>query len=158
MAGLFERLQPPAPAPSPTKKATKQPRKRADLVAQWEKDAKIKSFLRDILAKRPVSATAIEKRGTEQGFTRKQLWRAKKLIGIISFRKGRGFEGRWFWTLPQNTPDTVNPMRRFTRRLRNLSKELGFRLQPIGRTTTGQAARTVNKSNPRGETNLTKIP
>ena len=156
MANLFDRLS--TGRPRQVKKATERRPRNAGFVAQGVKDAKIKAFLLDILAKGPAPTTTIQKRGAAQGFTRKQLWRAKKLIGIISFRKGRGFEGRWFWTLPQNTPDTVNPMRRFTRRLRNLSKELGFRLQPIGRTTTGQAARTVNKSNPRGETNLTKIP
>ena len=131
MAGLFERLQPPAP--SPTKKAAKQLRKRADLVAQWEKDVEIKTFLMDLLAKGPVSATTVQKRGAEHGFTKMRLWRAKRLIGIISFKKGMGFEGRWFWTLPQNTPGTINPGHCFTRRLRNLSKSLGFRLQPIGK-------------------------
>jgi hypothetical protein len=137
MAGLFEKLQPPAPAPSPTKKTTKQSRKRADLVTQWEKDVEIKAFLMDLLAKGPVPAATIQKRGAEQKFTGKQLWRAKRLIGIISFKKGTGFEGRWFWTLPKNAPSTANPRHRYTRSLRDLSKSLGFRLQPIGR----QAAR-----------------
>ena len=136
MAGLFERLnegRPSLPPAPPTKKATKQPRKRADLVAQWEKDVEIKAFLMDLLAKGPVPAATIQKRGTEQRFTRRQLWRAKGLIGIISFKKGTGFDGRWFWALPKNAPGTANPRHRYTRSLRDLSKSLGFRLQPIRR-------------------------
>jgi hypothetical protein len=133
MAGLFERLQPPAPAPSQIKKATKQLRKRADPVTQWEKDIEIKTFLMDLLAKGPVSATTVQKRGAEHGFTKMRLWRAKRLIGIISFKKGMGFDSRWFWMLPKNAPSTANPRHRYTRALRNLSKSLGFRLQPIGR-------------------------
>ena len=135
MADIFERLS--AGRPQQAKKPAKRQLKNTGLVTQWAKDEKIKTFLTNTLTKKPVSATDIEKRGVEQGFTRKQLWRAKKLLGIISFRKGAGFEARWFWTLPQNTPATVNPRRRLTRRLCNLARSQGFRLQPIGKTTSG---------------------
>src|SRR6476619_5546274 len=85
MATLFERLNRGRPSPEAAK--PKRQLKNTDLVAQWVKDTKIKTFLMDALAKGPVSATTIQKRGTEQGFTRKQLWRAKGLVGVISFKK-----------------------------------------------------------------------
>jgi hypothetical protein len=151
MATLFERLDRGRPSPEAAK--PKRQLKNTDLVAQWVKDTKIKTFLMDALAKGPVSATTIQKRGTEQGFTRKQLWRAKGLVGVISFKKGRGYEGRWFWTLSQNPPSTINPKRRLTRRLRNLSKALGFRLQPIGKSANkaGPARQKTPKKNSSSE-------
>lgn len=135
MASLFERLnegrQPPATQQA--KKTTERRPRNAGFVAQGEKDTKIKAFLLDILAKGPVPATTIQKRGVAQGFTKKQLWRAKGLIGIISFRKGQGFEARWLWARAQHDPKMIKPGRRFTSRLRNLTRSLGYRLQPIGR-------------------------
>jgi hypothetical protein len=131
MANLFDRLN--AKQPSPVKKTNERRPKNADFVAQGEKDAKIKSFLLDTLAKQPVSTTAIEKRGREHGFSKMQLWRAKGLIGAVAFKKGWGFEGRWYWARAQHDPNMIKPGRRFTKRLRNLSKALGYRLQPIGR-------------------------
>src|SRR6476660_1355439 len=111
MANLFEKLnegrQPPA-AP-PIKKSTERRPKNAGFVAQGEKDAKIKNFLLDILAKGPVQTTTIQKRGAAQGFTKKQLWRAKRLLGIISFRKGQGFEARWLWARAQHDPNMIKP-------------------------------------------------
>ena len=127
---IFRRLS----AGRPPEKSVKQPRKGANLVAQWEQEAGIHAFLRDILAKRPVPTTTIQKRGAARGFTKKQLWRAKGLIGISSFKKRTEFDGRWFWTLPQNAP-AINPRSRFARRLRNLSKSLGYKLHPIGKPT-----------------------
>jgi hypothetical protein len=126
MATLFERLGKPREA----KKSTERRPKNAGFVAQGEKDAKIKAFLLDILAKGPVPTTTIQNRGAAQGFTKKQLWRAKRLLGIISFRKGRGFEARWLWARAQHT-NIIKPGRRLTSRLRNLSRSLGYRLQPI---------------------------
>jgi hypothetical protein len=136
MASLFERLN--KRQPQQVKKTTERRPKNADFVAQGEKDAKIKSFLLDILAKRPVAATAIEKRGAEAGFSRKQLWRGKQLLGIISFKKEFGFEGRWYSARAQHDPKMIKPGRRFTSRLRNLSRSLGYRLQPIGRKGGGK--------------------
>jgi len=127
---IFKRLAPGQP--QQVKKTTERQPKNAGFVAQGEKDAKIKSFLMDILAKGPVPATTIQKRGAAQGFTRKQLWRAKQLIGIISFKKGQGFESRWLWARAQHDPKMIKPGRRFTSRLRNLTRSLGYRLQPIG--------------------------
>ena len=127
MANLFDRLG----KPQQIKKTTERRPKNAGLVAQGEKDAKIKTFLLDILAKGPVPTTTIQKRGAAQGFTKKQLWRAKGLIGIISFRKGWGFEARWFWVRAPHA-NIIKPGRRLTSRLRNLSRSLGYRLQPIG--------------------------
>jgi hypothetical protein len=132
VANLFDRLG--KERPQPAKKTIERRPRNAGFVAQGEKDAKIKSFLLDLLAKRPVLATAIQKRGATQGFSKKQLWRAKRLLGIISFRKeGYGFEGRWYWARAQHDPNTIKPGLRFTRRLRNLTRSLGYRLQPIGR-------------------------
>lgn len=130
MANLFERL---APGQSQqTKKLTERRPRNAGFVAQGVKDAKIKAFLLDILAKGPAPTTTIQKRGAAQGFTRKQLWRAKGIIGAVAFKKGMGIQGRWFWARAQHNPNTIKPGRRFTSRLRNLSRSLGYRLQPIG--------------------------
>ena len=85
MANLFDRLGKERSAS--VKKTTERRPRNADFVAQGEKDAKIKAFLLDILAKGPVPTTAIQKRGAAQGFTKMQLWRTKRLLGIISFRK-----------------------------------------------------------------------
>ena len=126
---IFRRLAPGQP--QQVKKTTERRPKNAGFVAQGEKDAKIKSFLMDILAKGPVPTTTIQKRGAAQGFTKKQLWRAKRLLGIVSFRKGRGFEARWLWARAQHDPKMIKPGRRFTSRLRNLSRSLGYRLHPI---------------------------
>jgi hypothetical protein len=144
---IFERLNKRQPQQA-KKKTTERQLKNSKLVAQGEQEASIQTFLRDILAKRPAPATAIEKRGAEQKFTRKQLWRAKRLMGIISFRKGYGFEGRWYWCFPQDTPITTNPKSRFTRRLRNLARARGYRLQPIGKPGAGRPRGARNPSNP----------
>jgi hypothetical protein len=130
MVTLFDRLN--AGRPQQAKKTTERRPKNADLVAQGEKDAKIKLFLADILKKGPVPTTTIQKRGATLKFTKMQLWRAKRLIGAVAFKKGWGFEGRWYWARAQHDPNTIKPGRRFTSRLRNLSRSLGYRLQPIG--------------------------
>src|SRR6476620_7270415 len=87
VANLFDRLG----RPQQVKKTTERRPRNAGFVTQGEKDARIKAFLMEILAKRPVSGTAIQQRGAERGFTRKKLGRAKRLIGIISFKKEFGF-------------------------------------------------------------------
>ena len=99
--------EPEKPRPQQTKKTTERRPRNAGFVAQGEKDAKIKSFLMDILAKGPVPTTTIQKRGAAQGFTRKQLWRAKGIIGAVAFKKGMGIQGRWFWARAQHNPNTI---------------------------------------------------
>ena len=154
MVDLFKRLS--AGRPQQAKKTTERRLKNADFVAQGEKDAKIKSFLLTILEKGPVPAATIQKRGAAQGFTRKQLWRAKRLLGIISFKKGQGFVSRWFWVRAP-LANMIKPGRRFTSRLRNLSRSLGYRLQPIG-GSANKVGRKNDKQNKtmRGETDVCK--
>jgi hypothetical protein len=139
---IFERLG----RRPPVKKTTERRPKNADFVAQGEKDAKIKSFLLDILAKGPVPATTIQKRGAALKFSKMQLWRAKRLIGAVAFKKGWGFEGRWYWGRAQHNPNTIKPGRRFTSRLRALTRSLGYRLQPIGRSTNRAVHKDSGKS------------
>jgi hypothetical protein len=134
---IFERLSAgrPQPAKKPTEGATKRP---ADpkLIARWMRAKKINAFLANILARGPIATVSIQRRGAEHGFTRMQLWRTKDQMGIVAFRKGMGANGRWFWTLPQNGPESVSaikPRSRFTRRLRDLAKSRGYRIQPISK-------------------------
>jgi hypothetical protein len=132
MATLFERLHNAGGSP-PAKKTTERRPKNAGLVAQGVKDAKIKSFLLNILKRGPVPAATIQKLGASQKFSKMQLWRGKRLIGAVAFKKGWGFEGRWYWARAQHDPNMIKPSRRFTKRLRNLTSSLGYRLHPIGK-------------------------
>jgi hypothetical protein len=55
-------------------------------------------------------------------------------MGIITFKEeGKFGGGRWFWTFLQLTPKQITAIKlndRYTRRLRDLSRTLGYRLQP----------------------------
>ena len=73
MASLFERLnegRQPQQRSRPKRPTERRPRN-AGFVAQGEKDTKIKAFLLDILAKGPVPATTIQKRGVAAGVYQK---------------------------------------------------------------------------------------
>jgi hypothetical protein len=85
---IFERLS--AGRPPQPEEASKQPRKNVDL----------KTLLKDILLNGPVPATLVQERGAAHGFSKKQLWRAKQQMKIISRRETEKRYGRWFWVLP----------------------------------------------------------
>jgi hypothetical protein len=62
----------------------------------------VQVFLSTILANGPVAVKLIEERAGAHGFSKQQLDRAKKKIGIAAFREK--FDGGWFWALPQHAP------------------------------------------------------
>jgi hypothetical protein len=122
---------------SPEKERLELPTGSADFVSQWAQEASIQNFLMDILANGPVPTIVIEDRGTAHGFSKKQLRHARERMGIIAFKeKGKGkIHGHWFWTTTQHTPELARAIKsnaRYARCLRDLSKTLGYRLQPIG--------------------------
>jgi hypothetical protein len=62
-------------------------------------------FLLDILAGGPVLATVITERGAEKGLSSDQLKRAKRALGVRSFKKREaGLDSPWLWALPQHAP------------------------------------------------------
>jgi len=61
----------------------------------------VATFLLDILANGPVPKTIIEERATVRGFSKDQLDRAKKKMGVVSFKE-KVLQGRSFWALPQH--------------------------------------------------------
>ena len=89
---LFERLK--ERRPPPTEEAIKQPRRRGDP----------KTLLMDVLTDGPVPATLIKERGAARGFSRKQLYSAKRQMSIVAFKEEGKLHGRWFWALPQHAP------------------------------------------------------
>lgn len=60
-------------------------------------------FLSDVLASGPVAAKQVKEEAEEAGISERTLARAKKLVGVISYREGessgRG-KGCWLWKLP----------------------------------------------------------
>jgi hypothetical protein len=62
-------------------------------------------FLTDFLAGGPQLQTAVIERGAERRFTEHQLKHAKTKLAIVSYRKGFGESGVWFWALPQHAPE-----------------------------------------------------
>jgi hypothetical protein len=61
-----------------------------------------------------------------------QLKRAKKQMGIVSLKEKGKVGGPWFWALPKHAP-AKKPNDHYARRLRNLSKMIGYRLQPTAK-------------------------
>jgi hypothetical protein len=78
--------------PPPLEKTIKQPPSRRE-------DPKI--FLEDILSNGPAAATLIIKRGTERGFSKRQITYAREQMKLIAL-KGPGVRGAWFWVLPHD--------------------------------------------------------
>jgi hypothetical protein len=93
MVSLFERLDKERP-----------PQTRAVINQQRGSAAGAKTFLMDILTNGPVPATLIEERGAARRFSKKQLIRAKRDIGVVVFKEKGKITGRWFWALPQHDP------------------------------------------------------
>ena len=136
MADIFERLA--QGRPPPTETAIKTHRKGANSILQGRQKtgagADPKDLLIDLLAHGPVLTTLVEARGAARGFNMNQLKHAKKQMGIVSLKEKGKIGGPWFWTLPKHAP-AKKPNDHYARRLRNLSKMIGYRLQPIGKAT-----------------------
>lgn len=105
-----------------------------NLAAQHQQAANARAFLLDVLANGPMQTTIIEELGAARGFNSRQLRRAKERTGIVAFKKKGKVDGPWLWTTPQHAPEKVVKLSTpSTRRLRNISHALGFRLERIGK-------------------------
>ena len=62
------------------------------------------TFLQTILTNGPVTVRIIEQRAAECGFSKDQLDRAKRKIGVKTFKETGTIEGQWFWCLPEDAP------------------------------------------------------
>jgi hypothetical protein len=60
-------------------------------------------FLNNVLANGPVSASQVKEEAEDAGISERTLARAKKMVGVITYREGgsggRG-KGHWLWKLP----------------------------------------------------------
>jgi hypothetical protein len=129
VADIFERLA--KGRPPTTEEAIKQQRKSADLVSRWKQKTEAEAFLMDVLANGPLPTAIIEELGATRKFSKLQLWHAKQRIGATAFKK-KEQNGCWLWSLTQHAPKPANTTKPgYTRRLRDLSRTLGYRLQPI---------------------------
>jgi hypothetical protein len=61
-------------------------------------------FLMSLLTNGPVEMKIIEDKAAERNFTIEQLRRAKRKIGIVTFKQAGTMEGHWFWALEQHAP------------------------------------------------------
>jgi hypothetical protein len=61
-------------------------------------------FLVSLLANGPMEMKSIEDKAADHGFSRDQLHRAKRRIGIVAFKQMGMMKGPWFWALPQHAP------------------------------------------------------
>ena len=108
-----------------------------DLASRWTREGDVRAFLVETLAGRPMPATVIEERGATRGFSKRQLRRTREEMGITVFKEKGVFGGPWFWAIPKPSPELVvatKPYSRDARRLRSISKAMGYRLRPISLT------------------------
>jgi hypothetical protein len=61
-------------------------------------------FLANLLAGGPMETKTIEDQASERGFSRDQLHRAKRKIGIVAFKQTGAIGGHWLWALAQHAP------------------------------------------------------
>jgi hypothetical protein len=52
----------------------------------------------------PQRVAVVEERAAAHGFSKDQLDRAKKKMGIVAFKEGGKLDGKWYWALPQHAP------------------------------------------------------
>jgi len=60
-------------------------------------------FLKEVLADGPVAASQVKEEAEDAGISERTLARAKKVLGVISYREGETGErgkGQWLWKLP----------------------------------------------------------
>ena len=124
---IFKRLSAGRPPEGPIRRS----RMGDDLVSRWKRKTEAEVFLMDVLANGPMPTTIIEELGAARKFDKMQLWHAKQRIGATAFKK-KEQNGCWFWALVQHAPKPASQTKpSYTRRLRGLSRTLGYRLQPI---------------------------
>ena len=124
---IFKRLS--AGRPPAAEEPAKQQLKNTDRVSRWKRKTDAEIFLKRVLTNGPMPATVIEELGAARKFSKRQLECAKQRIAATAFKKKGKLHGCWFWTLE---PGTVRkPHSRYNPYLRDLSKKLGYRLQPI---------------------------
>ena len=145
MADIFSRLN-----QRPPEEAAKQQRRNLNSIARGAQEANARAFLLTVLATGPMPAAIVAELGRARKFNTRQLWVAKQQIGAGSFKMKGKWTGAWFWMLSQHTPEQATapkPDDRHTRRLRNrlrdLSKMLGYRLQPISKHPRGKNTRSA---------------
>jgi hypothetical protein len=60
-------------------------------------------FLNEVLADGAVASSQVKEEAEEAGISERTLWRARKVLGVLSYREGatggRG-KGKWLWKLP----------------------------------------------------------
>src|SRR5262249_51317184 len=61
------------------------------------------AFLQNTLTKSPTPTRVVEQRAAECGFSKDQLDRAKRKIGVKAFKETKK-DGQWFWCLPEDAP------------------------------------------------------
>ena len=64
-------------------------------------------FLLDVLANGPVPVKTVEERAAARGFSKDQLDRAKRKMGVVTFKEAGKVNGGWFWSLPQHAPQAA---------------------------------------------------
>src|ERR671910_1034403 len=85
-------------------------------------------FLNEVLAEGPVAASQVKEEAEGAGIKERTLARAKKVLGIISYREGETGErgkGQWLWKLPvvhlveADIKDATTPIKGATKPLNN---------------------------------------
>jgi hypothetical protein len=61
-------------------------------------------FLTDVLIARPAPKKLINERAAACGFSRDQLYRAKRKLRVVAFKERGSMAGGWYWALPQHAP------------------------------------------------------
>jgi len=61
------------------------------------------TFLQTVLTNGPATVRTVEQRAAECGFSKDQLDRAKKKLGVKAFKETKK-DGQWFWCLPEDAP------------------------------------------------------
>lgn len=63
------------------------------------------AILLKALADGPVEAIEVQQRATSAGISLRTFERAKKELGVMTYRKGNGRHRPWFWQLPETEPE-----------------------------------------------------
>jgi len=68
---------------------------------EGRKIAQAEQFLYQVLRQGPVTAKKVYEYGTQNGFSKSTLDRAKQAMRIKSDKQGFGPDGEWYWSLPE---------------------------------------------------------
>jgi len=76
-----------------------------DITAQPARNSPVQdaaaSWLREQLAAHPVAARDLYAAAEEAGHSKRTIDRAKKSLGVVTYREGYGKDGVWMWQLPK---------------------------------------------------------